>query len=77
MVVALGAKLLDKDKNEIPFGGGYLNKLQEIDLKKLDERLKNVNIRVACDVDNPLLGEKGASYVFGPQKGATPEIAKN
>lgn len=38
--------------------------------------MKNVNIRVACDVDNPLLGEKGASYVFGPQKGATPEIAK-
>ncbi|KEJ02443.1 glycerate kinase [Clostridium botulinum A2B3 87] len=76
MVAALGAKLLDKDKNEVPFGGGYLNKLQEIDLKKLDERLKNVNIRVACDVDNPLLGEKGASYVFGPQKGATPEIAK-
>ncbi|AJD27148.1 glycerate kinase [Clostridium botulinum] len=76
MVAALGAKLLDKDKNEVPFGGGNLNKLQEIDLKKLDERLKNVNIRVACDVDNPLLGEKGASYIFGPQKGATPEIAK-
>ncbi|KEJ01435.1 glycerate kinase [Clostridium botulinum A2B7 92] len=76
MVAALGAKLLDKDKNEIPFGGGHLNKLQEIDLKKLDERLRNVNIRIACDVDNPLLGEKGASYVFGPQKGATPEIVK-
>ncbi|KEI89997.1 glycerate kinase [Clostridium botulinum B2 433] len=76
MVAALGAKLLNKDKNEVLFGGGHLNKLQEIDLKKLDERLKNVNIRVACDVDNPLLGEKGASYVFGPQKGATPEIAK-
>lgn len=67
---------LDKDKNEIPFGGGHLNKLQEIDLKKLDERFRNVDIRVACDVDNPLLGEKGASYVFGPQKGATPEIVK-
>ncbi|AVQ47752.1 glycerate kinase family protein [Clostridium botulinum] len=76
MVTALGAKLLDKDKKEIPFGGGYLDKLEEIDLKKLDERLKHVDIKVACDVDNPLLGEKGASYVFGPQKGATPEIVK-
>ncbi|HDK7169361.1 TPA: glycerate kinase [Clostridium botulinum] len=76
MVTALGGKLLDKDKKEIPFGGGYLDKLEEIDLKKLDERLKHVDIKVACDVDNPLLGEKGASYVFGPQKGATPEIVK-
>lgn len=76
MVTALGAKLLDKDKNEIPLGGGYLDKLEEIDLKKLDERLKYVDIKVACDVDNPLLGEKGASYVFGPQKGATHEIVK-
>ncbi|HID0780239.1 TPA: glycerate kinase [Clostridium botulinum] len=76
MVTALGAKLLDKDKNEIPLGGGYLDKLEEIDLKKLDERLKYVDIKVACDVDNPLLGEKGTSYVFGPQKGATHEIVK-
>ncbi|EJO5346764.1 glycerate kinase [Clostridium botulinum] len=70
MVTALGAKLLDKNKNEIPLGGGYLDELHEIDLKKLDERLKNVDIKVACDVNNPLLGETGASYIFAPQKGA-------
>lgn len=71
MIQALGGKLLDKDGNQIGFGGGELSKLEKIDLSKLDERLKDVKIIVACDVDNPLTGERGASYIFGRQKGAT------
>lgn len=74
MAQALGAKLLDKDGNPVGFGGGELNKLHSIDLTQLDPRLKDVHIEVACDVDNPLTGERGASAVFGPQKGATPEM---
>lgn len=74
MVQALGGSLLDKDGNELSFGGGELGKLCEIDTSKLDKRLKDVEIEVACDVTNPLCGEHGASYVFGPQKGATKEM---
>lgn len=71
MIQALGGKLLDKNGNQIGFGGGELSKLDKIDLSQLDERLKNVKIIVACDVDNPLTGAKGATYIFGRQKGAT------
>jgi len=74
VVQALGGKLLDKDGNELNFGGGELKKLHKIDLTNFDKRLKDVKIEVACDVNNPLCGEKGASNVFGPQKGATPEM---
>lgn len=74
MAQALGARLLDKDGNPVGFGGGELNKLYSIDLTQLDPRLKDVHIEVACDVDNPLTGERGASAVFGPQKGATPKM---
>lgn len=76
MLQALGGKLLDKDGNQIAFGGGSLKNIKNIDLSSLDKRLKYVSIEVACDVTNPLVGEKGASAVFGPQKGATPEIVK-
>ena len=76
MIQALGGKLLDKDGKEIGFGGGELAKLHKIDLSNLDERLKKVKIIVACDVDNPLTGERGASYIFGKQKGGTPEMLK-
>jgi glycerate kinase len=74
MAQALGARLLDKDGNPLGFGGGELSKLDSIDLSQLDPRLKEVHIEVACDVDHPLTGERGASAVFGPQKGATPEM---
>lgn len=74
MAQALGAKLLDKQGNELGFGGGELDKLASIDLSGLDARLKDIRLEVACDVDNPLCGPKGASHVFGPQKGATSEI---
>lgn len=74
VIQALGGKLLDKDGNELGFGGGELGKLHNIDLTNFDPRLKDVIVEVACDVNNPLCGEKGASNVFGPQKGATPEM---
>ncbi|MCJ7690289.1 MAG: glycerate kinase [Clostridiaceae bacterium] len=70
MLQALGVKLLDESGNEIGFGGGNLEKLCVIDLSKIDSRIKLCNIVAACDVDNPLCGERGASYIFGPQKGA-------
>lgn len=74
MLQALGAKLLDKNGNEIGFGGYELSKLNKIDFSNLDKRLKNIKILVACDVTNPLTGKNGSSYIFGKQKGATPEM---
>ncbi len=74
MVQALGAKLMDKQGEQIGFGGGKLAELCRIDLSEFDPRIKNCRFEVACDVTNPLLGEEGASAVFGPQKGATPEL---
>lgn len=74
VIQALGGKLLDKEGKELGFGGGELGKLANIDLTNFDARLKDVEIEVACDVNNPLCGERGASNVFGPQKGATPEM---
>ncbi|EPA7110705.1 glycerate kinase [Escherichia coli] len=71
MVQALGAKLCDANGNEIGFGGGSLNTLNDIDISDLDPRLKDCVIRVACDVTNPLVGDNGASRIFGPQKGAS------
>lgn len=76
MIQALGGKLLDKDNQEIGFGGKELAKLKKIDLSGLDKRLKNTKIVVACDVENPLTGINGASYTFGKQKGATDEMIK-
>ncbi len=71
MVQALGAKLTDANGTEIGHGGGSLMALNNIDISLLDPRLKTCAIRVACDVSNPLIGEQGASRIFGPQKGAT------
>ncbi|KAB2823436.1 glycerate kinase [Aliivibrio finisterrensis] len=76
MAQALGIKLLDKDGNDLAFGGGSLEHLATIDTSNKDPRLNDITLEVACDVDNPLCGLKGASYVFGPQKGATPEMVK-
>ncbi|NNG65708.1 glycerate kinase [Caldanaerobacter subterraneus] len=76
MAQALGVKFLDKDGNEIGFGGGELYKIEKIDISSIDKRIYESEFIVASDVDNPLCGEKGASYVYGPQKGATPEMIK-
>jgi glycerate 2-kinase len=74
MVKALGARLLNVDGMEIGEGGGSLSHLASIHLSEFDPRLADTIIEVACDVDNPLTGEKGAAAIFGPQKGATPEM---
>ena len=76
MLQALGVQFLDANNQQIGLGGENLSLISKIDLSKLDSRLQQVEILVACDVDNPLCGEKGASAVFGPQKGATPEIVQ-
>ena len=74
MVQALGAKLLDAHGQPVGQGGGELANLARIDVSELDRRLADCRIEVACDVTNPLTGEEGASAIFGPQKGATPEM---
>ena len=76
MVQALGARLLDLEGRELDGSGGDLARLERIDVSALDPRLKECRIEVACDVDNPLTGARGASAVFGPQKGATPEMVQ-
>ncbi|MDR5893191.1 glycerate kinase [Halomonas mongoliensis] len=73
MLVALGARLRDGAGRDLPPGGAALVELAELDLSGLDPRLSHLRVEAAVDVDNPLLGERGASAVFGPQKGAGPE----
>ena len=68
---ALGARFLDENGEELPLGGGALERLAKIDIGTLDSRLKDVQVIAASDVTNPLTGENGASAVFGPQKGAS------
>lgn len=76
MAQALGAEILDAEGQQIDFGGGNLDKIEKINLDKLDSRLQDVEVVVACDVDNPLYGKNGAAYVYAPQKGADPEMVK-
>lgn len=76
MLQALGVKLLDKNNNEIPFGGGELNKIEKIDVSHIYKGIKDVSFEVACDVTNPFVGPDGASYIFGPQKGADSEMVE-
>lgn len=71
---ALGAGLFDEAGAPLGPGGGSLARLHRIDLATLDRRLAAADLRVACDVTNPLCGPHGASAVFGPQKGATPRM---
>lgn len=74
MLQALGVKFLDLEGIELKQGGGELGKLTHIDLSCCDDRLKDTRFQVICDVDNPLCGPQGASYFFGPQKGATQDM---
>jgi len=73
---ALGVRFLDAEGAPLPPGGAALARLERIDLSGLDPRLRETEIMVACDVDNPLCGPRGASAVYGPQKGATPEMVR-
>ena len=74
MALALGVELLDQSGASLAPGGGALASLSRIDLTKLDPRVAEAEFLVACDVTNPLTGPEGASVIYGPQKGATPEM---
>ncbi len=76
MAQALGARLLDDEGSELPWGGAVLARLSRIDISGLDRRLAVCQVIAACDVTNPLCGEQGASWVYGPQKGATEEMCQ-
>lgn len=76
MLQALGLRLLNQSGNEIEPGGAALAKLASIDDSQFDTRLREVTVTIASDVNNPLCGVKGASAIFGPQKGASPEQIK-
>lgn len=76
MLKALGAAFYDQDGVLLPKGGASLEKLSYMDLSGLDKRLQESTFTIASDVNNPLCGANGASAVFGPQKGATPEMVQ-
>ena len=76
MAEALGVKFLRTDGNPIDQGGGGLGELVSIDITGLHPAIVETETVVACDVNNPLIGPEGASHVYGPQKGATPEMVK-
>lgn len=76
MARALGVRFLDSTGRAVPEGGGGLARLDRIDASGLDPRLARVRVVVACDVDNPLCGQRGASVIYGPQKGATPGMVR-
>lgn len=75
-MTALGAKFLDVRGQILPRGGAALRNLARIVRDQWDERLKDTQFIVACDVNNPLTGANGASRIFGPQKGATSEMVE-
>jgi len=76
MARALGWRFLDRDGRDLPEGGGALRRLARIEGGGADPRLRAAAIRVACDVNNPLCGARGASVVYGPQKGAGPAAVR-
>lgn len=73
LLAALGVQFLTADARQLPDGGAALADLDRVDLSDLDARLADTEIVVALDVDNPLLGQRGAAATFGPQKGADPD----
>lgn len=76
MAQAIGVRLRNQNHQEVKFGGGALDRLAEIDTSEVDPRINHLTILIASDVTNPLVGKNGASAVFGPQKGATPEMVQ-
>lgn len=74
MLSALGMKFLDRQKRPVPLGAKGLKDLFEINTDGVIEELNECSFSIACDVKNPLCGEKGCSAVFGPQKGATSDM---
>ena len=76
MLKALGVRFLDEKGEDAGEGGQALAKVACIDLSGLNPLLKECHIQVACDVNNPLCGESGSTYVYGPQKGVTEDMKK-
>jgi glycerate kinase len=76
MISALGFKVLDEKGAPAGYGGEALGKIASVDTGGADKRLREVSVKVACDVTNPLLGPRGASAVFGPQKGASADMIR-
>ena len=76
MAQAIGVSFKDKNGKEIGYGGQELARICDIDISNIDPRLKEAEIVIMSDVTNPLCGENGASYIYGPQKGATPDMVK-
>ena len=77
LLAALGIGLLDSSGSPIAGGGAALARLSRIDVTRAHPALARVKLRVACDVDSPLIGPDGAARVFGPQKGANPEAVRD
>lgn len=76
MLTALGVKFLRADGSSVGIYGGDLKDVATVDIKNMAAILRECKFRIACDVTNPLYGEKGCSAVYGPQKGATSEIVR-
>ena len=76
MAEALGAKFCDDSGNQLKPIGQNLKSVQSIDIRNLHPRIRAVSVTAICDVSNPFYGVRGAAYVFGPQKGASPEVVK-
>lgn len=74
MLKALGFEFLDADGNDVGEGGQALAKVSTIRTANAHPELSNCNFKIACDVNNPLCGENGATYIYGPQKGVTDEL---
>jgi glycerate kinase len=73
LLCGLGARLLDDAGHPLPAGGGSLGRLRRFDLTDVDPCVRSVDLVFACDVGSPLLGDRGAARMFGPQKGASPD----
>ncbi|MDU3335791.1 glycerate kinase [Paraclostridium bifermentans] len=76
MLQALGFEFYDENDNLVGLGGKVLNQIRRINTENKLKELDECNFKIACDVNNPLYGENGAAYIYGPQKGATKEIVK-
>lgn len=76
MLQALGFEFYDENDNLVRLGGKVLNQIKRINTENKLKELDECNFKIACDVNNPLYGENGAAYIYGPQKGATKEIVK-
>lgn len=76
MLQAMGYEFQDSDGNEVAFGGGSLSSIHLINQTAESRKFKDCEFRVACDVSNVLYGQQGASYIFGPQKGADSDMLK-